>query len=324
MRSSDTEPMALRFCNVVKRFGDALALDDCSFEVRAGEIVGYIGPNGAGKTTSMRILATLLRPDAGAVSVLGEEVERADVRTLRPRIGYMADAPYLNDEMTVAEFLDYGAAMYRLNQGRRRTVVRDTLDLTDLAPMADWLIGRLSRGDRQRLALACTLVHDPEVLLLDEPASGLDPIARVELRELLKVLRRMGKTIFIASHVLSELDEVCDSVLVLSRGRVVASGAIGSLLDTLDQHARLELVFSDEAQALRAEEWLSGRAAVLGWEAVRKGRSLEYSGGIEEQEIEAALAGLIREGVRVIYCHRRRPSLERFYLKTMLESGGTG
>ncbi len=198
-------------------------LNRVSFCVLPGSIHGFVGPNGAGKTTTLRTICTLLRPARGEIKVFGKSTQVAP-EEIRRRIGYMPDHFSMYRQMTVFEYLDFFAAAYGLELGERDRAISDLLDLTDMAGRRDSLIGGLSRGMQQRVGLARVLVHDPDLLLLDEPASGLDPRARIELAGILRELRRMGKTIFISSHILSELAELCDAVTIIDRGEIRFSG----------------------------------------------------------------------------------------------------
>jgi ABC-2 type transport system ATP-binding protein len=204
------------------------ALRDINFAVEQGSIHGFVGPNGAGKTTTLKILATLLKPQHGTVRVFGFDVV-ADYKKVRRRTGFMPDHFSLYRQMTVQEYLDFFAAAYGMNLSKRTRVVGDVLALTDMEARRNDLIKSLSRGMQQRISLARVLVHDPMLLLLDEPASGLDPRARIELMEIIRELQRMGKTIFISSHILSELALLCDSVTILDRGTVRYSGSMSGL-----------------------------------------------------------------------------------------------
>jgi ABC-2 type transport system ATP-binding protein len=197
---------------LAKNYGATRALQPFDLDIGASETFGLVGPNGAGKTTLIRILATLLKPSAGTASICGIPLERG-ARRIRPLIGYLPDHFGLYEDMRVAEYLQFFASSYGIRGQRRRAVVQGVLDLTDLTSKSNDLIRTLSRGMQQRLGLARVLVHDPKVLLLDEPASGLDPRARIEIRELLKELRRMGKTILISSHILADLADVCTKMV---------------------------------------------------------------------------------------------------------------
>ena len=234
----------IRTYGLSKRYGDVLALDDVSLTVNEGEIFGYIGPNGAGKTTTLKILATLLAPTSGRAEVCGYEVGR-ESRKIRPLIGYMPDFFGVYEDMTVGEYLTFFAAAYNLKGDRRARVVADVLELTDLGGKRDIMVETLSRGMQQRLGLARTLVHDPKVLILDEPASGLDPRARIEMRELLKEVKRMGKTIIISSHILSELAELCDTIGILEKGQLLFSGTQADLKRKAELGTVLEVGVGD-------------------------------------------------------------------------------
>ena len=211
--------------HLTKRFGKLIAVDDLSLRIDRGDAFGFVGPNGAGKTTTIRMLATLLEPDEGTAAVNGFDV-RKDPEAVRSRIGYMPDFFGVYDDMKVWEYLDFFAAAYRVAANRRPQLIGDVLELTDLSHKRDDYVEALSRGMKQRLCLAKTLVHDPEVLLLDEPASGLDPRARIEIRALLQELVKMDKTILISSHILPELAELCNKVGIIENGRLIAAGDV--------------------------------------------------------------------------------------------------
>jgi ABC-2 type transport system ATP-binding protein len=211
-------------------FGRFAALRDVSFEVGRGEVFGFIGPNGAGKTTTIRMIASLLEPQYGRVEVLGFDTVE-DAAEVRKRIGYMPDHAGVYDQISVREYLDFFAAAYHVADAG--AVVNAVMDLTDLRKLDEKLVSSMSKGMKQRLQLARTLLHDPEVLILDEPASDLDPRARIEMRDLITELRRMGKTVFLSSHILTELADVCTSVAILERGQLVVSGPIDEIADRL-------------------------------------------------------------------------------------------
>lgn len=229
----DTVP-AITVTNLSHAFKNHQALSQVSFCVMPQTLHGFVGPNGAGKTTTLKAICTLLKPSWGEVSVFGHSV-RTDPIAVRKRIGFMPDHFSMYRQMTVFEYLDFFGAAYGLPQAQRDKVIHDVLTLTDMDGRRNDLISGLSRGMQQRVSLARVLVHDPELLLLDEPASGLDPRARIELMEILRELRRMGKTIFISSHILSELAELCDSVTIIDRGQIRFSGPMDVLLETPDE-----------------------------------------------------------------------------------------
>jgi ABC-2 type transport system ATP-binding protein len=215
------------------RYKTHQALGGVSFTVQRQSIHGFVGPNGAGKTTTLKILATLLKPQWGSVGVFGHDIVH-DCKAVRRKIGFMPDHFSMYRQMTVFEYLDFFGAAYGLGIAERDKIIGDVLALTDMAGRKDDLISGLSRGMQQRVSLARVLVHDPDLLLLDEPASGLDPRARIELMEILEELRRLGKTIFISSHILSELATLCDHVTILDRGEVKYTGTMRGLIASSD------------------------------------------------------------------------------------------
>ncbi|MBI1824872.1 MAG: ABC transporter ATP-binding protein [Planctomycetes bacterium] len=215
--------------NLTKRYGKLVALNNLHLNIEEGECFGYIGPNGAGKTTTIKILATLLQPTWGEARVCGHVVGY-ESRKIRPLMGYVPDFFGAYEDMVVQEYLEFFASAYNITGRQRTKVVGDVLELTDLTGKRDALVDSLSRGMQQRLSIARVLLHDPRILLLDEPASGLDPRARIEIRELLKELRRMGKTIIISSHILPELAELCTTVGILEQGQLVYHGPIAEII----------------------------------------------------------------------------------------------
>jgi len=232
---------------LTKEYKDVRALVDLNLEVAEGQIFGYIGPNGAGKTTTLKILATLLTPTRGHAEVCGLRVGR-DSRKIRPLIGYMPDFFGVYEDMTVNEYLTFFAAAYGLKGEKRKKIVADVLELTDLGSKRDTMVEALSRGMQQRLGLARTLVHDPKVLILDEPASGLDPRARIEIRALLKEVKGMGKTIIISSHILTELAELCDTIGIIERGHLLFSGTQADLARKMAMGGRIEVSVRERAE----------------------------------------------------------------------------
>jgi len=221
--------LIIQTINLTKRYGKLVALSGLHLNIAEGECFGYIGPNGAGKTTTIRILATLLQPTWGEAKVCGKTVGY-ESRLIRPLIGYVPDFFGAYEDMVVQEYLEFFAAAYNIHGDQRKRVVGDVLELTDLAYKRDALVDGLSRGMKQRLSIARVLLHDPKVLFLDEPASGLDPRARIEIRELLKELHRMGKTIIISSHILHELAELCTTVGIIERGELLFHGSLDEII----------------------------------------------------------------------------------------------
>jgi ABC-2 type transport system ATP-binding protein len=212
-----------------KQYDKTVAIKDLSLTLEPGDIFGFIGPNGAGKTTTIKMLATLLRPTSGTVTIDGIDVVQ-NPQEVRRVIGYMPDSFGVYDDLRVWEYLDFFAAAYRIAPERRPRLVNDVLELTDLVARRDSFVEELSRGMKQRLCLAKTLVHDPKVLLLDEPASGLDPRARIEIKELLRNLKSMGKTILISSHILPELADFCTKIGIIEQGELIISGGVEEIV----------------------------------------------------------------------------------------------
>src|SRR5919106_2605484 len=223
-----------------KDYGDFRAVEALSLKIDAGEMFGFIGPNGAGKSTTIRFLATLLKASRGEGIVNGYSVTQ-DPMAVRQSVGYMPDNFGVYDGMKVWEFLDFFAVAYRLPYGRRKQVINDVLELLDLGHKRDDFVNGLSRGMKQRLCLAKTLVHDPPVLILDEPSSGLDPRARLEVKALLKELRRMGKTILISSHILTELADCCTSIGIIERGQLLMHGPIDDVYRRIQRNRIIEI-----------------------------------------------------------------------------------
>ena len=231
-----------------KDYGDFTAVGKLSLKIDAGEMFGFIGPNGAGKSTTIRYLATLLKASRGDATVNGHSVNK-DPLAVRRSIGYMPDDFGVYDGMKVWEFLDFFAVAYKIGRTQRKQVIVDVLELLDLSHKRDDYVNGLSRGMKQRLCLAKTLVHDPPVLILDEPTSGLDPRARIEVKALLKELRRMGKTILISSHILSELADCCTSIGIIERGQLLMHGPIESVYRQLRRNRTLDIRFLDRLDA---------------------------------------------------------------------------
>ena len=224
----DNDPV-IDIRNLRHAYKNHVAVADVTFTVQPRSIHGFVGPNGAGKTTTLKVLATLLPPQTGTVRVFGKDIVR-DRHLVRQKIGYMPDHFSMYRQMTVFEYLDFFGAAYGMTQVQRDKTIADVLALTDMTGRRDDFVQGLSRGMQQRVSLARVLVHDPDLLLLDEPASGLDPRARIELMEILQELKRLGKTVFISSHILSELAELCDSVTILDRGAVKYTGTMRGLI----------------------------------------------------------------------------------------------
>ena len=241
---------AVQTIGLTRTYGAMTALSNLDLTVNQGDLFGFIGSNGAGKTTTLRILATFLAPSAGQAIVLGHDVVR-DADAVRHVIGYMPDFFGVYKDMEVTEYLDFFGACYKIPTAQREKTVNDVLELVGLSEKKGSLIGALSRGMQQRLGLARVLIHDPKVLLLDEPASGLDPRARIEMMAILQELQRMGKTIIISSHILSELQTLCNRVAIIEKGKLIYAGPVQGVRDQLATGRVVWVrVSSDQAQAI--------------------------------------------------------------------------
>ena len=237
--------MIVQTINVTKRYGKLVALDELNLNIEEGECFGYIGPNGAGKTTTIKILATLLKPTWGEARIC-DHVIGYESRKIRPLIGYVPDFFGAYEDMVVQEYLEFFASAYNITGRQRTRVVGDVLELTDLVYKRDALVDSLSRGMKQRLSVARVLLHDPKVLLLDEPASGLDPRARIEIRELLKELHRMGKTIIISSHILHELAELCTTIGIIEQGKLLFHGPLEEIIRRARTSKKLHIRITEQ------------------------------------------------------------------------------
>ncbi len=293
------------------------AVDALTFAVEAGAIYAFVGPNGAGKTTTIRILTTLLRFDRGDVRVGGYRVD-TQPRDVRRILGYIPDEFGLYDEMGVAEYLEFFADCYKIAPEKQRSMVADLLDLVGLAHRRDDDVRTLSRGMRQRLGVARALVHDPQLIIADEPAAGLDPRARVDLRDILRALQEMGKTIFLSSHVLRELDEVATHIGIVEEGRLVASGPLEQIRAQLRPHQRVRIAFLGAHGAAHA--WLEARPEVQTVESVTEGNGNGNGGGLlvtltgDRQTLVALLAELVSAGFPVLAFTEERETLESMFL----------
>ena len=299
---------------LVKRYDGTLAVGGVDLAVEAGEIFGLVGPNGAGKTTMLRMLATLLVPTSGDARVAGQSIRR-NPQAVRRVIGYMPDAFGVYDDMKVWEYLDFFGRCYGLGPAQRKRMIGDLLELVDLAAKRDAYVQSLSRGMQQRLCLAHALVHDPQVLLLDEPASGLDPRARVELRELLRELRSLGKTIVISSHILPELEELCTSVAIVDHGRVLAAGTIAEIGQKLRIGEVLRVRVLDEGSGVEAARtWFEAQKDVV---SAATDASVQIEIGFNGNEAGAAalLAAAIRAKIAVASYSPAATDLQELFLQ---------
>ncbi len=286
-------------------YGDVTAVSDLTVSIGAGEVFGLIGPNGAGKTSLIRVLATLAEPTYGEVTIAGLDIFQ-DRAKARRQIGYMPDLAPVFKDLKCWEFLDLFARLYYVSRSERRRRIDESIELVNLGIKRTAMAGTLSRGMTQRLVLAKTLLHDPKVLLLDEPASGLDPIARIDLRNLLRGLAERGKTVLISSHILNELSEFCTSVGIMEKGVLKLAGAIDEIVADLNTHRRytVETIGPAEAAALilRARDQLTNVEAVDG--------RCDFESTLSDEESAELLIELVHAGIAVKAFYERRRGVE--------------
>ena len=299
----------IELIDFTKRYGDLLAVDRLNLKIEPGEMFGFIGPNGAGKSTTIRFLATLLKATAGEGIVNGHSVTK-DPLAVRRSIGYMPDAFGVYDGMKVWEFLDFFAVAYRIPRAKRRQVIADVLELLDLTGKRNDFVNALSRGMKQRLCLAKTLVHDPPVLILDEPASGLDPRARIEVKALLKELRQMGKTILISSHILSELADCCTSIGIIERGKLLMHGPIDEVYRRIRRNRVVQIKFLE-----RQDQGLSILRSLPETRGVEvDGNRVTVELAADDDQVARLLENLIAAGVRFHSFAEKEPTLEDVFM----------
>jgi ABC-2 type transport system ATP-binding protein len=314
--------LAIETIELTHRYKKLIALDRLNLQVPQGCIYGFIGPNGAGKTTTLRLLAGLQTPTSGEIRLMGE---RLTSRLAQRFVGYMPDFFGVYDDLRVWEYLDFFARCYGLRGARLRQVVDELLELVDLSDKRDAFVQTLSRGMQQRLCLAHALVHDPPILLLDEPASGLDPRARVELRELLRTLRDMGKTIMLSSHILSELAEVCDAIGIIDHGRMLISGPLAEVQQQLATGSRVRMRIARESDVVLALTLLQHQPLVQTVSTVPADpRSLivDFTQPIGEEQCATFLAELVSAGVAISEFSARSENLEEFFLRLTMANTG--
>jgi ABC-2 type transport system ATP-binding protein len=302
-----------------KKFGKRTAVDSLSLSIESGEIFGLVGPNGAGKTTTMRMLVTLLKPDKGEMRVGGYSVRKSP-REVRRLLGFMPDTFGVYGDMTVWEYLDFFGACYKIPAPQRTALIRDLLELVDIAHRRDDTVDTLSRGLKQRLGLARVLIHDPNVLVLDEPASGLDPRARVEIRELLLEVARLGKTILFSSHILADVSELCTRVGIMEEGKLVALGTLDELGQRLTPHRLVRVAFLPTIEREEARAVLSRLPGVM--EARRLDGlesadwpSLEIEFNGDDASLHRLLAAMLEQGLPVVRFSEETQNLEEVFLR---------
>ncbi len=303
--------------NLRKSYGKFVAVEDLSLRVPAGAIYGFVGPNGAGKTTTMRMLTTLTRPSSGEAWIAGHAIAD-EPRSVRQSIGYMPDKFGVYEDMRVWEYLDFFAACYDIPEKERKTLIDDLLELVDLTHRRDDMVDKLSMGMKQRLSLARTLAHDPQVLILDEPASGLDPRARVEIRELFVELAKMGKTIFFSTHILADVQEVCTHVGIIEGGQMIAQGSMDEMRQELAPHTYLIVKVKEAEDVAKVKALVGSLPEVNGVEdmdpdAGRQRVRIEFTG--EEDEAVALRRKLFAaEDISIIDITEETRDLESIFM----------
>ena len=322
-----TEPV-VQTTNLTKRYGDFTALESLSISLDRGRILGFIGPNGAGKTTTIKILVGLSRATSGKATVCGAECG-VDTARIKRLVGYMPDVFGAYDNMRVLEYLDFFGAAFKIPRRERRVRVDQCLEITGAGYMKDLFVEALSHGMKQRVALTRTLLHDPQVLILDEPANGLDPQARVEMRQMLLQLAAIGKTLIVTSHILPELARICDTVAIMTHGRLRAFGTLDQIMHSIRQRRVMELVLVERAEVKRAAEWLTRQvgddASVVSSEATAEVR---LTTDRDDAGLASLLAGLHAAGVKVVQFREVPLDLEDAFLSVTggdpaKPSGGT-
>lgn len=302
--------------DLTKQYGALTAVDGLTLSIDEGAVFGFIGPNGAGKTTTMRILTTLLRPTSGEARIAGHSVT-SEPEAVRRVIGYMPDFFGVYEDMKVWEYLDFFAACYDVPKATRPAMIDDLLALVELGPKRDAYVETLSRGMKQRLCLARTLTHDPQVLILDEPASGLDPRARIEMRELLRELQKMGKTIFFSSHILSEVDDICTSIGIIENGRLIASGNVAEMMSRLSAHRLVRARFVPGAAVDLPDvlAWLGSEPDIVSAVAEDVSGAIRFDFGGDDAALSVLLARMIARGLPVLSFSEEQGDLEDVFLQ---------
>jgi ABC-2 type transport system ATP-binding protein len=307
----NTPPIpAVQTFGLTRLYGNITALDRLDLTVNKGDLFGFIGSNGAGKTTTLRILATFLAPSAGTAQILGLDLLR-EADAVRHVIGYMPDFFGVYKDMEVTEYLDFFGACYKIPTAQREKTVNDVLELVGLSEKRGSLIGALSRGMQQRLGLARVLIHDPQLLLLDEPASGLDPRARIEMMAILQELQRLGKTIIISSHILSELQTLCNRVAIIEKGKLIYSGPVQGVRDQMSQGRVVWVrVSTDPAQAI---ELLKARPEVAEVSTADGEIKVTLAGQDTDHSIVADI--LVHGGAKLIELREDEIGLEEVFMR---------
>ena len=306
----------LKLDHLTKKYGEFTALNGLSLEIADSQLHGFVGPNGAGKTTTMRILATLLKPTSGTAVIDGADVEK-NASEARRLIGYMPDFFGVYDSLKCWEYLDFYGRCYHLPAAERKKMTDRLLDLVQLSEKRDAYVDSLSRGMKQRLCLARSLIHDPKLLILDEPASGMDPRARADMKGILRTLREMGKTVLISSHILPELSEMCDSLTILDHGQLVFSGSVEALADRMNGNAPLLIRLAEGCGEAAVDQAVACLKEIPFVKEILQEEScllrIRMEGG--EQENMQILREMTARGIPVCDFHRASMNLEKVFME---------
>ena len=308
--------------HLTKKYGEFTALDDLTLSVDQGQILGFVGPNGAGKTTTIKILVGLARPTSGSARIAGVDCSR-DARKIKRLVGYMPDGFGSYDNMRVREYLDFFGAAFGIHGQQRRTRIDEVLETTHATYMQDRFVESLSHGMQQRLGIARTLLHDPEVLILDEPANGLDPQARIEMRELLLQLAARGKTLIVTSHILPELSRICNQVAIITQGKLRAVGSLDQILQQVNQRRRFEVQLPPGDDPLAAETALRPRLGDDG-ASLRSSPAesvVRFESALPDAAVSELLTALVQAQVRVAQFRELQADLEDAFLSVTQQSG---
>ena len=302
--------------SLVKDYGNKRAVDHLNLTIADSEIHGFVGPNGAGKTTTMRILATLLNATEGSATIDGVDILR-DRKKARMLVGYMPDFFGVYDHLKASEYLDFYARCYGIRRQDRERMIGQLLELVHLSDRADDYVDNLSRGMKQRLCLAHSLIHDPKLLILDEPASGMDPRARAEMKSILRTLKEMGKSVLISSHILPERSEMCDGLTILEHGKLIFSGSVTALSDRMNGRNPLEIRLQEDSDTKNVETLVTIlRENPLVEEITQEEpRLLRVRMGGKEEDLSALLQLLIMRGIPVCDFHRASMNLEKVFME---------
>jgi len=296
---------------LTKEFGKERGVFDLNLEVEASSIYGFVGPNGAGKTTTIQILCGLLKQDSGKAFVDGIEVQPANIAEIKKRIGYMPDITGIYEQMSVWEFLDFYGAAFRIPPKSRKKRIEEVLEITNAANMIDYQMTSLSRGMRQRIGLAKTLIHDPAILILDEPAGGLDPNARIEMRQTIERLKHLGKTILLSSHILPELSSVCDKIGIIFKGNLLVQGTVKEISQQLQENLVIEMTVDSDSEEAGA---LLNRIEGVEKVEVLDSHDLQFVFNGTRNQISGVLSLLMKNGIQVRWFSENEADLENVFL----------